>query len=439
MKPYLIIKLDKKVPLIPLPYWGEVIKGHAEAPSRFLATIDRLFQQHQLGIKATREYELLGDRYEFLEGLERTYRLILTQNKTILEALLTQLFYLEEVDGVEKGEVSLLALPKIEKKTLEKSTKEDWGVHKAHQQFTKGSTAITIAVLDSGVDLDHPELQEALLPGRDFVNIIRGEGRFIGDYLGIDDDPDDEHVGHGTHVSGIIAAKGIQMDVGVAPLCKILPVRVLGSMKSSHGGAVGAALVHNIDQGIKWAVDQGADIINMSLGILKKGASDPHQRMISYALRKGVTIIAASGNDGSSKLHYPAALRGCMAIGAMSSKGKVAHFSNHGKVTLIAPGVDIYSSYLNGAYSLNSGTSQAAPFVSGVAALLKSYAYEKLGKFTKENLKTKRKLSRLIENILVETALPLQGKTKGKHKKSGYGIVQPYEALKKFQQKFNLN
>ena len=121
-----------------------------------------------------------------------------------------------------------------------------------------------------------------------------------------------------------------------------------------------------------------------------------------------------------------------MAIGAMNNKGKVAHFSNHGKVTLIAPGVDIYSSYLNGAYSVSSGTSQATPFVSGVAALLKSYAYEKLGKFTKENLKTKRKLSRLIENILVETALPLQGKTKGKHKSLAMGLFNLMKHLKIF-------
>ena len=101
---------------------------------------------------------------------------------------------------------------------------------KEAQAFSAGVGSVKIAVLDTGIDKQHPEINHALIPGMDFVDIIDGAEKFIGDYIGYDRDPADE-VGHGTHVCGILAAKGIKMAKGVVPSCKIIPVRVLGALR----------------------------------------------------------------------------------------------------------------------------------------------------------------------------------------------------------------
>ena len=240
--------------------------------------------------------------------------------------------------------------------------------------FTRGAPEVHVAVLDTGVNLDHHELGGKLLPGEDFVDL---EGLdttgFIGDFMGYDDVPEDE-VGHGTHVSGIIAARGIQMDEGVAPDCRIIPVRVLATMKSGNR-LVGAGIIDNINTGIKWAVDNGAHIINMSLGIRHAGGGLPHEDVIRYALSKNVTVVAASGNDGSAERYYPGALPGVIAVGAVDQDGVVTPFTSYGaSITVVAPGTNIYSSFAHNTYAFASGTSQSAPFVTGAAALLHSFA-----------------------------------------------------------------
>ena len=235
-----------------------------------------------------------------------------------------------------------------------------------------------MAVLDTGVGLNHPELADALLPGYDFVDIIDGAGKFVGDYTGYDEDPEDE-VGHGTHVAGIIGAKGDRVPPGVAPQCKILPVRVLGAMKKGRK-RVGSGSVDNINTGIKWAIDNGADVVNMSLGIRQTGSDLPHEEMVAYAKRKGVTIVAASGNDGREERYYPGALPYAIAVGAADERDRVAAFSTYGEqVEVVAPGTDIYSTYLKDGYAFSTGTSHASPFVAGAVALLKSYALTKKG------------------------------------------------------------
>jgi subtilisin family serine protease len=227
--------------------------------------------------------------------------------------------------------------------------------------------------MDTGVDVDHPEYRHALLPGYDFVDILDGAQDFIGDYLGADPIPEDE-VGHGTHVAGIVAGTGKNMPRGVAPRCRVLPVRVLAAM-SKEGRPVGAGLVENINNGVKWAIDHGADVINMSLGVRHSGGGLPHAEVIDYAQRKGVTVVAASGNDGHQALYYPGAFPSVIAVGAADDRGEVAEFSTFGDhVSFIAPGVDVYSSSLEDGYAFSTGTSHAAPFVTGAVALMKSYA-----------------------------------------------------------------
>ncbi len=226
---------------------------------------------------------------------------------------------------------------------------------------TKGSASVVIAVLDTGVELTHSELVNKLVSnGRDFVND--------------DNDASDDHF-HGTHVAGIAAAEtnnnaGI---AGVAWNCKILPVKVLG--------ADGNGYYDWMIDGIIWAVDNGAKVINMSLG---GSATDPAlEAACKYAYDHGVLIVAASGNDGDGENlpEYPAAYdRYVLAVGATDYNDDVVAFSTHGtQVDVAAPGVMILSTapqayvgegYLP--YLFASGTSMACPQVTGFAALLLS-------------------------------------------------------------------
>lgn len=443
MKPHLIIKLNRSLPIVDLPYWGEVTAGRAEAPDSFYEPVDNLLRKHDIAIRATREYAIKGVQEESKSGLTHTYRLISKDNITFPETLMSQLRMMKEVENVEKGDIQISGLPKMmeveEKNDFLETIKEQIGLPKIYDQYTKGHRDIVVAVLDTGQDLQHPELSENVRSGKDFVDITRGAGKFIGDFLGGDEDPTDNYVGHGTHVAGIIAAKGIEMAPGIAPGCSILPVRVLGAMRSPGGKAVGAGLIHNINNGIKWAVDQGADIINMSLGVLRQGAAVPHQDAIAYAHRNGVTVLAASGNDGSSRNYYPAGIDSTIAVGALDEQKRVAYFSNFGRVTLLAPGVNIYSSYIQGRYSTSSGTSQATPFVAGIVALMKSYAYEKIGPSVRTQRTKKQLINRLVRYSLENTAKPLSDKKYTR--KAGYGYVMAYDAFQLFTKilKFNFN
>ena len=210
----------------------------------------------------------------------------------------------------------------------------------------------------------HPELRGRLEPGRDFVDIIDGQRRLRRRLLGLDESPEDE-VGHGTHVAGIIVGAGVAMPEGIVPRCRLLPVRVLGAMKQG-ARRVGAGLVDNINAGVKWAIDQGADVINMSLGVQHTGGGLPHEEVVDYARRKGVTIVAASGNDGLEGLYYPGAFPSVIAVGAEDDWK-----AGRGVFDLWPAGVVCRAWHrrlqqLSGKrLRVSSGTSHAAPFVSG--------------------------------------------------------------------------
>ena len=215
---------------------------------------------------------------------------------------------------------------------------------------TTGSNDVVVAVLDTGVQSNHPELTGRVLKGYNFVNNTE----------------DTEDWGrHGTMVSGTIAAN-TNDGVGIAGTMwqgKILPVTVMSSS--------GSGTHYGIAAGIRYAADKGVQIINMSLG----GGSDSAvmRDAITYALGKGVIVVASAGNGGSSSPSYPAATPGVIAVGASDKNDNVASFSSYGShVTIVAPGAEILTSDMGSKYATVNGTSFSSPYTAGVIGLLLS-------------------------------------------------------------------
>lgn len=433
MKAHLLVMLAPGVrPAAEPPSWEDVAAGLATAPERFIPPVDRVLDEHHTPVWVTHEYRPAGGAQRFssdevLSGLDRRYRLVLQRDGTVPPGVVDALAALAEVESARAAVIGAVDLPALVPAAMsagaDRASREAIGLPEA-QRHSTGDPSITIAVLDTGVDLQHPEIQQTLLPGRDFVDIIDGATRFLGDFLEADDIPDDE-VGHGTHVAGIIAARGLAMPRGVVPSCRILPVRVLGALRRDGGGAVGAGLVDNINAGIKWAVDEGADVISMSLGVEATGAEQPHKDVIEYARRKGVSVVAASGNDGSgTTTYYPGGLPYAIAVGATDPEGEVAAFSTWGRqVDLVAPGTDIYSCLPHGRYGFSTGTSHATPFVSGAVALLAAVA-----RHAGRPLGDSR-----VKHLLRNTADRLD--TRFRHPKAGFGRLNLLDAVRLLEHK----
>lgn len=215
---------------------------------------------------------------------------------------------------------------------------------------SKGDEQVIVAVLDTGVQSNHPDLKGKLIEG---VNLVDEEA-----------EPDDD-VGHGTHVSGIIGAT-VNNGEGVAGVSwfnKIMPVKVLDSS--------GAGSTYTVAQGIIWAVDHGAKVINMSLG--NYAEADFLHDAIKYAYEHDVVMIAASGNDNTDRPGYPAAYPEVFAVAATDSNKEKASFSNYGDyIDVAAPGDGIASTYPGSQYAALSGTSMASPHVAALAGLIRS-------------------------------------------------------------------
>ena len=254
---------------------------------------------------------------------------------------------------------------------------------------TTGSDLV-IAVIDTGVDMDHPDLAAKIVPGYDFVNG--------------DNDADDDH-GHGTHVAGIAAAV-TNNGLGVAGLswgARIMPLKVLNADGYGFDSDVAAA--------ITYAADHGAQVINLSLGDTQ--FSSTMADATDYAHDKGVFTAAAAGNDGNNTLLYPAANEHVVGVAATNSSDTRASLSNYGShVDVAAPGVNVYSTY-PGTYRSMSGTSMATPFVSGLAALVLSAN----GNLTPDE----------VEAIIEQSADDL-GDT-GRDDVYGWGRINAYQAV----------
>jgi len=235
-----------------------------------------------------------------------------------------------------------------------------WAISKTQApmawEITRGSRGVKIAILDTGIDLDHPDLASKIVGGANFTTSVT---------------LDDQH-GHGTHVAGIAAAQ-TNNGLGVAGMgyeSRLLNVKVLGD--------TGQGYMSWVAKGIIWAADNGANVISMSLGTTSP--SSAVQDAINYAWNKGVVVVAAAGNNGSSTPFYPAYYSNCISVAATDSADRLASFSNRGDwVDVAAPGVSIYSTTRNGNYGYMSGTSMAAPHAAGLAALIFSAATDTNG------------------------------------------------------------
>jgi len=261
--------------------------------------------------------------------------------------------------------------------------------------LTRGEDVI-VAVIDTGVSASVPQLEGKVLPGVDVVNPDGGPA-------------DDDCFGHGTFVAGIIAAEptdGIGLS-GVAPGVLILPIRQANSAQDGTSDGMAA--------GIRAAVDSGADIINISASSFFP--SPPLREAVSYATANDVLIVAAASNEaqeGNPKA-YPAAFPEVLAVGAIDRDGNISEFSETGDfLDLVAPGLNIAGlSRLGGGHVEDSGTSYAAPFVTGVAALVRAYHP---GLSAAE---VKRRLELTADHPA--KLLP--------DRQAGWGVVNPYAAV----------
>lgn len=224
-----------------------------------------------------------------------------------------------------------------------------WGISRIEApqagHIAKGGQPIIVAVLDTGIDKHSQGLADKLVAEVNFT----------------DSPTSDDLYGHGTHMAGTIAA--------IAPGCQLMNVKVADDAGKCQPSVVA--------KGIIWAVDHGADVINISLCMK---ASPDLEEAVNYAWNLGVVIVAAAGNEGKSTPVYPAYYANCLAVAATDESDSLALLSGHGDwVDVAAPGFNIYSELPHNQYGYKSGTSSAVAHVSGVAALVFSVAEDANG------------------------------------------------------------
>lgn len=272
-----------------------------------------------------------------------------------------------------------------------------WGIDRIEamtaQSYTKGSN-INVGIIDTGIEYTHPDLSLNYKGGYNFVNKTN--------------DPMDDN-GHGTHVAGTIAALDNTIGViGVAPGTNLFAIKVLN--------ANGSGYMSDVIAGIQWSTDNGMNIVNMSLGSSVSNRS--LKNACDKAYNMGLLIIASAGNSGNSagtgnNVNYPARYDSVVAVAAIDINNTRAWFSSTGPaVELSAPGVNIYSTLRGGTYGYLSGTSMAAPHVTGVAALIMSY----------------NPITNVQTRIRMQTTTTDLG-SMGKDNLYGYGLVNALKAV----------
>ncbi len=266
---------------------------------------------------------------------------------------------------------------------------DQWALGKVNAlrawEYSRGRET-DIAIVDSGIDQNHSDL-----------------GKIAGQYDFVENDSvADDDYGHGTHVAGIASSvtgngKG---GAGMSPYSRLLIAKILDSS--------GDGTISDVIKGIEWAVDNGAKVINLSLG--HQGESTSERDAVNYAWSRGVVVVGAAGNNGGNVKLYPGAYKNAISVAATTRDDRRASFSNYGEwVDLAAPGVEILSTVPNG-YDYKSGTSMATPYVAGLAALISAQGYS----------------ATQVRNRMESTAVDLG--PKGKDVGFGYGRINAYRA-----------
>lgn len=263
----------------------------------------------------------------------------------------------DALEGLERHDGVRFVEEDLELETFGQTTPYGIEIVRADDAHAAGETGegADVAVIDTGIDKDHPDLEANLGTGRAFL-------------LGLGTNQWDDDNGHGTHCAGIVGA--IDNDegvVGVAPDVTLHAVKVMN--------ATGTGLTSDIARGIEWAADQGHNVGSLSLG---GEGSDTLKEACEYAESKGTLLVAAAGNDGpcTDCVSAPARYPECIAVSATDENDDLASYSSTGpEIELAAPGDGVYSTFIGGSYETLSGTSMACPHVSGGAAQLAANGY----------------------------------------------------------------
>lgn len=303
----------------------------------------------------------------------------------------------------KKEEVSLFPYIRQDLYGLDSSNPQmmGWEIEKfniiSKWKYSQGENVV-IAVIDTGCDLDHEDLKDSLVQGKNFVSKNK--------------DPIDDN-SHGTHVSSTIAASnnGYGM-VGVAPKSKIMPIKALS--------ASGSGNLKSLINAIIWASDSNADIITMSLGSPTR--SNEIQNAINYGAEKGKIFFCAAGNSGEdSPICFPAACENTISIGAIDNNLERTNFTCSGyELDFLCPGHNIMGCVPGNKYALMSGTSMANPFAVGCAALYMSFLKNK-------GIDIKNKNYKEYINDFAKFSKPLQNPKYNNKKYQGYGVLYPIE------------
>jgi thermitase len=259
---------------------------------------------------------------------------------------------LQKRPGVEHVDYNYLRLPSYEANDPRFENGAQWDLDSINAPEAWNKTlgnGVRVAVVDSGIDRDHPDLKSKIAVQKDLLN---------------NDDVANDDVGHGTHVAGTVGAatnngRGV---AAVCPACKLLVAKV---------GNLNGIFDADIAQGIYWSVNNRASAINLSLGGRRNSRVLEHA--VDYAWNHDIVVVASAGNEDTDAPSYPAAYRHVISVSATDRRDRKARFSNYGTtIDVAAPGVDILSTVPGGGYGKESGTSMASPHVAALAGLLAS-------------------------------------------------------------------